>query len=162
MSVTLPSSIGGFVPIPVAYSKTATHIIYARAHTGPKKSKDKEIAFPEGRTLFIVNVPPDATEREIILLFKQSGTVERVVFSDQDVDEGVSENDEDEDVDGDVEENADEEGVEEQPRKKRKVASKDPKQTAPQVVLLPHVNIRTLRRTGRTAHIVFLDSSSRK
>jgi len=35
---------------------------------------------PDGRTLFLVNVPPDATERELVLFFKHAGTVEKVVF----------------------------------------------------------------------------------
>ncbi|OBZ70480.1 Ribosomal RNA-processing protein 7 [Grifola frondosa] len=42
----------------------------------------------------------------------------------------------------------------ERPRKKRKV------HPAPQVVPLPAVLLRTLRRTGRSAHVVFLDDSS--
>ena len=37
----LPSSVAGFIPIPIAYSSTATHILYARAHTGTKNSRGK-------------------------------------------------------------------------------------------------------------------------
>ena len=70
--------------LPIAYSPSTTHILYARAHSAPKhkdsKGKQKE-ELPEGRTLFLVNVPPDATERELTVLFKSCGTVERVVFS---------------------------------------------------------------------------------
>ena len=63
----LPKSVGGFTPIPIAYSPTATHILYARAHSNPKstkpsakqndKRKEKEAVYPEGRTLFLVNLP---------------------------------------------------------------------------------------------------------
>lgn len=163
-SAAFPSSIAGFVPIPVVYSPTATHILYARAHNNSKSAKGKEIAFPEGRTLFLVNLPPDATEREISLLFKQSGTVEKVIFDgDDDVErllEAEKDDDEDEDDEGDDEGVQGEgEGLEEQPRKRRKT-NKGPKAVAPQVVPLPPRNTRVLRRTGRSAHIIFLDASS--
>ena len=164
----LPSSVAGFVPIPIAYSSTATHILYARAHTGTKNSKGKgkakEVAYPEGRTLFLVNVPPDATERELTVLFKAGGTVERIVFDeDREVEQLLADENDTEDEDEameDAEQNEDENADEEQqPRKKRKV-SKEQKPVAPQVVPLPETNTRTLRRTGRTAHVVFLDASS--
>lgn len=156
--MSLPPSIAGFTPLPVQYSPSATHILYARAHTGSKKgSASKSAALPEGRTLFLVNVPPDATEREITLLFKQSGTVERVVFDGDD--EAVEEHADDEsDEDGMDEDAQSEQEADEQPRKKRKI-SKDSK-AAPQVVPLPPRTARILRRTGRSAHVVFLDASS--
>ena len=44
----------------------------------------------------MVNVPPDATEREIVLFFKKSGTVERVLF-DFDVKEPHNDVDDSED-----------------------------------------------------------------
>jgi ribosomal RNA-processing protein 7 len=78
----LPSTVAGFTVLPISYSSSSTHILYARPHIGSKKA-DKN-SFPDGRTLFLVNVPPDATERELILLFKQCGTVERVVFDLED------------------------------------------------------------------------------
>jgi len=162
-SSSLPTSVAGFTLIPVSYSGSSTHILYARSHSGSKKSKPnakgKNIDFPEGRTLFLVNVPPDATEREITLFFKSSGTVEKVVFDgeseveaeqlgeESDSEEGEGESEEDEG--GDVEQ-------EERPRKKRKTG----KDIAPQVVPLPSPSLRTLRRTGRSAHVVFLDESS--
>jgi ribosomal RNA-processing protein 7 len=56
-------------------------MLYIRAHVGAtSKKKPGKIEWPEGRTIFMVNVPPDATEREIVLLFKSCGTVEKVVF----------------------------------------------------------------------------------
>ncbi|KZT70344.1 hypothetical protein DAEQUDRAFT_667907 [Daedalea quercina L-15889] len=170
----LPKSVGGFTPIPVAYSPNATHILYARAHSNPKSSKQstwqaskgkgKEAAYPEGRTLFLVNLPPDATERELTLFFKSAGTVERVVF-DADGDLPSGEDELFSGGDSESEDGEDEDGAgaadpagepEERPRKKRRAA----KDVAPEVVPLPTPNLRTLRRTGRSAHLVFLDSSS--
>ncbi|KAI0355315.1 hypothetical protein OH77DRAFT_316884 [Trametes cingulata] len=170
-SSALPSSVSGFTVLPIAYSPSATHILYARAHSAPKhkdaKGKQKAIAaaLPEGRTVFLVNVPPDATERELTLLFKSCGTVERVVFStggsgpsDQ---EGLLEEEDSDDENGEGEDIAgsgdeDDEAVDSRPKKKRKVAQSD----APQVVPLPSPPLRILRRTGHTAYVVFLDSSS--
>jgi ribosomal RNA-processing protein 7 len=154
-------SFAGFTPIPVQYSPSATHILYARIHVGSKKgsAKRKDAALPEGRTLFLVNVPPDATEREITLLFKHAGTVERVIFDgDADAaDEDVENESEDEDKEM-VEDTQSEAEADEQPRKKRKFAKQ--KASAPQVVPLPTRTMRIIRRTGRSAHIIFLDASS--
>ncbi|KAH0826935.1 ribosomal RNA-processing protein 7-domain-containing protein [Lanmaoa asiatica] len=72
---TLPTLISGFTIIPVTYAHS-THILYARAHL----SKSQDIIYPKGRTLFLVNVPVDATDREISLFFKPCGMVERVVY----------------------------------------------------------------------------------
>ncbi|KAI0775863.1 ribosomal RNA-processing protein 7-domain-containing protein [Trametes elegans] len=171
-STALPTTVSGFTVLPIAYSPSATHILYARAHSAPKhkgaKGKQKEkAALPEARTLFLVNVPPDATERELTVLFKPCGTVERVVFSigsgsslqQEDVleDDGGSE-DEDEGAQGGEAEGlqSEEDDAESRPKKKRKV----PQPQAPQVVPLPSPCVRTLRRTGHTAYIVFLDASS--
>jgi ribosomal RNA-processing protein 7 len=111
---TLPNSIAGFTVLPILYGSSTTHILYARPHIGAKNASGRS-KLPDGRTLFLVNVPPYATERELVLLFKDAGTVEKVVF-----DLGALEL----------------QGVDhERP-------------------------LRTLRRTGQTAHVVFLDSSS--
>lgn len=163
----LPKSIGGFTPIPIAYTPSATHILYARAHSNPKSSraskdagrgKGKEVAYPEGRTLFLVNVPPDATERELTLFFKPAGTVEQVVF---DVDGDVLGGENESGYPSDSEEEANVvDAVDEstqRPRKKRKTAKED---GPPEVIPLPTNTLRTLRRTGRSAHLVFLDASS--
>jgi ribosomal RNA-processing protein 7 len=147
--MTLPASVSGFTLIPVTYSSSSTHIIYARAHTGSKKYQKQ--VFPDGRTLFLVNVPPDATEREFILLFNHAGTVEKVVFDDEAMEHEESGSEEDEDA-------AMAEEVQQQPRKKRKLAKGD--QDPPKVTPLPRIPLRTLRRTGGCAHIIFLDASS--
>ncbi|KAL0576961.1 hypothetical protein V5O48_005032 [Marasmius crinis-equi] len=169
-------TISGFVVIPIIYDKTSSepstskkaqqtrHYLYARAHVGPKNAAKS--TWPNGRTLFLVNVPPDATERELTLLFKPYGTVEKVVFdldgekeeeeqegeeSDEDENEmdDIEQDQGDEDVDGD-----DEDGGHR--RKRRKVTKPQP----PKVVPLPVKTRRRLRKTGQTAHVVFLDSSS--
>ncbi|KAI1795102.1 ribosomal RNA-processing protein 7-domain-containing protein [Ganoderma leucocontextum] len=170
---SLPTTISGFTVLPVAYSPSATHIIYARAHSASKqknaKGKQKE-ELPEGRTLFLVNVPPDATERELTVLFKSCGTVERVVFNtggesspaqdamddDEDEDEGEGEDGGEESGDQEGSGSEDEQDGHSRPKKKRKISEPE----VPKVVPLPSVPLRTLRRTGHTAYIVFLDSSS--
>lgn len=146
--------LSGFTPIPITYSSSATHYIYARIHSGSKKVND---GLPPGRTLFLVNVPPDATERDIIQLFKSAGTIEKVVFSTDNVEEvghDTDDEDEEEEEDGGNEEVMEVEG--EKPRKRRKVS----KEEIPKVTPLPTVSLRTLRKTGGSAHVVFLDSSS--
>ncbi|KAI0045109.1 hypothetical protein FA95DRAFT_1544117 [Auriscalpium vulgare] len=154
----LPTSLSGFSPLHVAYADDAAHIIYLRAHTGSsKKTQDQRRVWPEGRTLFLVNVPADATEREIVLLFKTCGTVEEVVFDlDALAEEGADEESgsEDEDLD-----EADTPAApDDRPRKKRKLDKDEPR--PPKVIPLPIPPLRTLRRTGHTAHVIFLDSSS--
>ncbi|EKM79822.1 hypothetical protein AGABI1DRAFT_119894 [Agaricus bisporus var. burnettii JB137-S8] len=144
--------ISGFTPIPVTYSSTSDssviHYIYARIHSGSKKKgkngkkEGKEGWLPDGRTLFLVNVPVDATEREVGKLFKGAGVVEKDEEEEEEEEEG---------------ENAEMmEGDSEKPKKRRKISKEEP----PKVVPLPTVPLRTLRKTGGTAHVVFLDSSS--
>src|ERR1700761_1494462 len=119
--MSLPNSIAGFSVLPVSYGDDSNHYIYARSHTGSKKNVSQTL--PDGRTLFLVNVPPDATERELVLLFKGCGTVEKVVF-DLDVQDTVVEPDDSDDDDADTEQAAAEDmqdEVEGQPRKRRKV-----------------------------------------
>ncbi|KAI6036053.1 hypothetical protein PISMIDRAFT_123225 [Pisolithus microcarpus 441] len=164
--MSLPKVVSGFTVIPVAYAHS-THIIYAKAHAS--SSKPTKPAFPPERTLFLVNVPVDATERELSLFFRHAGTVERVVLDQNDLGDpelqgrasGSGSDSEDEDSDGpdtsmevDAEENA-----ETRPRKSRKDKGKD-EPAPPAVVPLPAGPHRTLRKTGAIAHIVFLDSSA--
>ena len=146
----LPASIAGFTVIPIAYSSSSTHIIYVRPHSGSKKNQ----TFPNGRTLFLVNVPPDATQRELTLLFKYAGTVEKVVFDSDEMQWHEAEehgSEEEEDIEMQDE-------SEDHPRKKRKVTKVD--KGPPKIFPLPRVPLRTLRRTGGCAHVIFLDSSS--
>jgi ribosomal RNA-processing protein 7 len=151
--MALPASMGGFSLIPITYSPSSTHFIYARPHSGSKKSANR--AVPDGRTLFLVNVPPDATERDLVLLFKHCGTVERTIFDLEIAEEAQDseEEDDDENVQDEAEQVVE---PEDQPRKRRKTSSDD----KPKVIPLPQPPLRTLRTSGRTAHLVFLDSSS--
>ena len=155
-----PLSISGFTVLPVLYNKSATHYIYARIHEQAKAKAEDTL--PGGRTLFLVNVPPDATERQLSLFFNYAGTIERIEFhggstvDDPEEDVSVSSS-EDSEVEQDVEE--DHHGVS-QPQKKRKTSKQDPKKRPPEVTPLPTVPLRTLRRSGQNCHVVFLDSSS--
>ncbi|EAU82682.1 hypothetical protein CC1G_08839 [Coprinopsis cinerea okayama7 len=159
MAASTSFKVNGFTALPISYSKSSTHYLYARAHASSnKKDPKQQNQLPNGRTLFLVNVPPDATERELVMFFKQAGTVEKVIF-DFDVkelrkdEEGTdSEADEDEmDLDG----TADAESSE-HPRKRQKIVKDEP----PKVVELPSRPHRTIRKTGLTAYVVFLDESS--
>jgi ribosomal RNA-processing protein 7 len=157
-------TISGFSILPVQYDHATHHMLYIRAHVGATSKKKPRIDWPEGRTMFVVNVPPDATEREIVLLFKSCGTVEKVVFDADEPGEDAN-SDSDSDSDSDSAENNSESDASStsQPR-----ARKQPKSAAddqgtpsrPKVIPLPVIPHRTLRRTGHTAHIIFLDASS--
>lgn len=142
------TTVNGFSVIPVTYSSSATHYLYVRKHIGSKDS------WPDGRTLFLVNVPPDATEREIIILFKPFGTVESVSF---DLDKVGLQNEDLSDSDSSAEEEVTADG--DQPPKKRR-KTKTTKPEPPKVTPLLKTSLRTFRKSGRSAHVVFLDSSS--
>jgi ribosomal RNA-processing protein 7 len=154
------TTIAGFTVIPISYSAGATHFVYARAHTNSSKSP-KISAFPDGRTLFLVNVPPDATEREITQFFRYCGTIEKVQFEERDFEEEEelaesSEGEENSEVEGD------EDSIpKEHPRKRRKSMKGRQIQT-PKVVPLPTIPLRTFRKTGQICHVVFLDATSLK
>ncbi|KAL0949205.1 hypothetical protein HGRIS_009283 [Hohenbuehelia grisea] len=155
MSKTAPATVvSGFTVFPIRYSDDATHYMYARQHGGAKKQESNtKQALPSDRTLFLVNVPPDATDREVILFFRSCGTVEKVLFDGSaDEEEESEEEEEEEDVgssDGDMDDG-------EQPRKKRRLEEGK----KPQVTPLPGKPLRHIRKTGQTAHVVFLDASS--
>ena len=147
---TIPSNISGFSVIPVQYNSSATHYLYARSHASKSSANT---VLPDGRTLFLVNLPPDATERELVLFFKHSGTVEKVIF-DFDVKElqhaGSDSDSEDED------EHMDDAAADEEPRRRRK----GERAQAPTVIPLPATPLRKLRKTGSSAYVIFLDPSS--
>lgn len=63
-------TIAGLSTFELKYYADATHFMYGRIHTKPKKAVSS--LFPDGRTLFIVNVPPDATERELSVFFSSN------------------------------------------------------------------------------------------
>jgi ribosomal RNA-processing protein 7 len=157
----LPSTISGFTVLPVIYPSSATHILYARPHSGSKGASPKR--FPENRTLFLSNVPPDATERELILFFQYAGTVEKVVF-EQYVSESQDDIEDQDDSDNEGEKMQEDEPDDREParregsRKRKKKGAKE--DGPPKVIPLPIIPLRTLRRSGGTAHLIFLDSSS--
>lgn len=148
--MSAPITIAGFTILPITYSPSVTHVLYARQHVSGANPYTKTKNLPEGRTLFLVNLPPDATERELILLFKYAGTVERVIFT-----EGAEE-----DQSGD-ESDVDEDGKDEEHGRGSTPVSETFMDTdTPKVTPLPKIPLRTLRRSGGTAHVVFLDSQS--
>lgn len=151
------TTLAGFTVLPLAYSSSSVHYLYIRAHVGSSK-KGKSVDLPHGRTLFVANVPPDATERALIILFKHCGVVEKVIF---DLDAREPKHEDDSDEEGADEDDAGEGAVggEEKPRKRRKV-EKGGKPQAPAVIPLPSEPVRTLRKTGHFAYIIFLDSNS--
>lgn len=152
MTAATAPSVGGFTIFPLRYSSSATHNLYLRAHAG---SRPKGV--PEGRTLFLVNVPPDATEHELSTLFGTYGTVERVVFGNSTADEGDDEGDDAADESASESSSSEDEA---HPRKKRKIDKNKAKPAGPpKVELLPSIS-RTLRLSGGSAHVVFLDPSS--
>lgn len=56
-----------------------THQLYFRLHETRKV--DPEL--PSGRTLFVLNVPVDATEAHFERLFRRCGTVDKVIFKNR-------------------------------------------------------------------------------
>ncbi|KAJ4479045.1 ribosomal RNA-processing protein 7-domain-containing protein [Lentinula aciculospora] len=151
------ASIHDFTEISISYSNSTTHYIYARAHVSSQKATN---SWPLGRTLFLVNVSPDATERDIILLLKPFGTVEKVIFDSdnpvEDVEDSAAEDQEEYEEQGGG--SPDDEEDEIQVRKRRKLTTK--KVEPPKVFQLPSTPLRKLRKTGQTVHVVFLDTSS--
>lgn len=159
--------ISGFLPFQVQYDNDTCHMLYIRAHVGGSSKNAKKAQWPEDRTIFIVNVPPDATEREITFLFKSSGTVETVVF---DADRPGEDSDEESDANSAEESDADADSPSQQSHSRKKLKAITRGSTSepiapsrghrPKVEPLPIALLRTLRRTGQTAHVVFLDASS--
>ncbi|KAL5507773.1 hypothetical protein ACEPAH_5391 [Sanghuangporus vaninii] len=158
----LPSTLSGFAVLPVVYSKDATHILYAKQHTAAKKtsSKDAPDVLPRDRTLFLVNVPPDATEREFTLLFKPDGIVEKVVFDQRAAEKEALNALEESDDDADEGQDEDESMEVDEGRPAKKPKRSKMKGERPTLVPLPTTPLRTFRQTGRTAFVLFLDASS--
>lgn len=139
-----------FSILPIVYSSQATHYLYIRAHAAKAKP---ESDLPPDKTLFLVNLPPDATERDLITLFSKVGTVERVVFGGYNHSESLADDTDSED------ENADEIMGEEDEVQEIKQSKKE---AAPKVIPLPTASLRLIRRTGGTGHIVFTSSAAIK
>lgn len=154
-----PHVVSGFSVLPVLYSSQTTHVLYGKAHAGSKTSDNN--ALPKGRTLFLVNVPPFATEREIVLFFKPAGVVEKVIFDLREVEESTLAQESESEEEGEEGEMQVDENMPEGERPARRRRRNDKqKETKPTLIPLPPTSLRTLRKTGRTAYVVFLDPSS--
>lgn len=151
--------IGEFSVLPIAYSSQATHYMFIRAHTSKPKPGAND-SLPAGRTLFVVNLPPDSTERELTVLFSKFGSVEKVAFAGHDrVQEVIEEElqeEEDEEIDEEDEEMDSEE--DEEPMKKHK--KQQVQKAIPQVIPLPTTLLRHLRRTGGIGHVIFTSNKA--
>lgn len=73
--------IDGFTVIPVKlYEKIEScHYLYCRLHNA--RTFDNHT--PQGRTLFVVGVPPYCSEDSLKLIFATCGTIDRVILSDK-------------------------------------------------------------------------------
>ncbi|KAG8974884.1 Ribosomal RNA-processing protein 7, partial [Tulasnella sp. 427] len=71
--------INGFNVIKVTYPPATAHYIYVRKHE-TSQNTPSSLALPQDRTLFVVNLPPDATEQEVSKLLNSFGEVEDVRF----------------------------------------------------------------------------------
>ena len=75
------ATISGFVVIPVSYDSPTTYYMYAQPHSSSKgKRNTNQTTLPDGRTLFLVNVPSDATKRELVLFFSNLQGLSRRLF----------------------------------------------------------------------------------
>ncbi|KAJ3273446.1 hypothetical protein HK104_004279, partial [Borealophlyctis nickersoniae] len=64
------------------------HSLYIRPHAPLASAPSTSSTFPPNRTLFVANIPVDASEAHFTRLFRRCGTVERVVWKDGHVDLG--------------------------------------------------------------------------
>ncbi|WVN86191.1 uncharacterized protein L203_101352 [Cryptococcus depauperatus CBS 7841] len=186
----LPLILPTPIPIPSTSSKSSKqvkHYVYCRQHKSKLKAKatpsgnDGEL--PEGRTVFVVNLPVDMTERELRSVFSNWGVIENVKFNhkdDGDVLESVvkgmpidkDSDDEDEDEEGDEEEDEDEgrqvgatatfQGDLITKKQRRAMRKRNVLISAiPKVDPLPPLSPRSmpLGQSGLfSAHVIFLDS----
>lgn len=175
-SSSTPRVINGFHVLPLAYPNSAAHYLYLRADKSKAVGSSSSSALPSKRTLFVVNLPPDATSRHLRHIFEKAGRIEDVRINKRgfgaaeqaETVEEVGDDDDDEAMlsdSGDEEEQEEQEMTTSQPQKtkkqlKREAASR-PK--IPELHALPHLNPRRehgFLRTGSTAHVVFLEEGS--
>ncbi|PKI83524.1 hypothetical protein MVES1_002873 [Malassezia vespertilionis] len=141
------NSVAGFSLLPVRYGnsagyKFAVHYMYVREHL-----RGKEAAIlPPGRTLFVVNLPTDATRGMVRALFRKAGAIEAIHLHNI---LGVDMPDDDE---------GDEEAYTGVPASTNNAAPN--KSGPPNVIPLPALDPNMLLGSGSSAHIVFLDDSS--
>ena len=151
LTVSMANKFGDFLVLRISYSPQATHYLYIRAHASRTASDD----LPTDRTLFLVNVPPDSTERELTTLFSTCGAIHKIKFGGQEAlpeldDDFTSSNEDEPAIEEDTLMQEDEDAT-----KISKNIKRDKKPPPPKVIPLPTVALRHMRRTGSTAHIVF-------
>ena len=146
------TSVAGFDVLRVQYApaagkKRAMHDMYVRTHTGAASD-----ALPGGRTLFVVNLPPDASRGTLRDLFRKAGAIESVVLHDVRTRMDAGDSD-DEDADDAAWDN------DAAPAQSAAAAAQG-KRGPPRVHPLPALVPNVLLTSGSSAHIVFLDDSS--
>lgn len=190
--------VADFLAMPITYPSTSLkpapiHYLYVRAHTaGPARSlahsggdggaaasgslhPKGSAVLPDGRTLFLVNLPTDTTERHIKTLFQKSGAIEYVRFLRtkavpilQDEESSGAEEDEDEDTEPNTGDANEYDKKSNKKGKGRKSLTESKQTGPPKIVPLPPLDPRQavgsqiLLPTASSAHVVFLDSSSLK
>ncbi|WWC71402.1 uncharacterized protein I206_105357 [Kwoniella pini CBS 10737] len=196
-----PKLYSSFLPIPLVLpaltpiassssSKPITsvkHYLYARPHTSKSPSSDEEL--PEGRTLFVTNLPTDAGIQDLRSIFGKWGIVEDVRIGSSDVNvleqavkglpvEEDSDHEESDEA-GEEEENDEEEEeksaepqfqgdipnklTKNQRRNIRKRAKNALPPSVPEIIHLPTLNPRSTEMGisgSRSCHIIYLDSVS--
>lgn len=75
---TDPLSSFSYHAMPKTKPLPVFHHLFIRAH----ETRNGDSSFPKGRTLFVVNIPADASERHFARLFRRCGKIERVVWKD--------------------------------------------------------------------------------
>ena len=127
--------------LPIVYSQGVMHYMYAQVYEPNESRWSRALVDAEDRTLFLVNVPPDATTRDLVRIFASVGIVEKCVFSSDEVPPGEDPGeaaDESDDSDSDTSMN-------------------DEQDSGPKITPLPMHDIRRLHATGQTAYCVFID-----
>ncbi|KAG9002359.1 Ribosomal RNA-processing protein 7 [Tulasnella sp. JGI-2019a] len=167
------AKINGFTMLPIVYPGKVIHNLYIRKHEAQKGTSASHRSLPEGRTLFLVNIPPDATTRDISQVFAPCGVVETVLFGytgtrlGGDAAEAAKPYDEQEDTlmekapeaeSDDSEMDDHEPGAKIARRKHADVEAA--KSKPPHITPLPTTDLRQLRTTGHTAHVIFLERAS--
>ncbi|QRV73056.1 ribosomal RNA-processing protein 7 [Ceratobasidium sp. AG-Ba] len=151
-------TLNGFTVFPLQLQRSSVqHFLYIRQNqSGAKNASDAD-----DRTLFLVNVPCDATARDLVSLFKYAGTVERVTFGNQSRSDPEEDEHEDEQMIGaESEEDEEEPGPETNTSKSKSKSKQKSAPPPPKPNPLIDTTLRTVERSGQTAHIIFLDPSS--
>ncbi|KAI8812237.1 ribosomal RNA-processing protein 7-domain-containing protein [Cladochytrium replicatum] len=83
-----PTPVTQLTPAPTKI--IPTHYMYFKQHTvktskkkNSNETEDEDPLLPEGRTLFVVNIPVDTTQMHLQRIFRRCGTICRVVLHDR-------------------------------------------------------------------------------